>query len=1019
VKGIADRALMDEKEVVKSLLQSLNLSQIHANNIHDNALTYIKKIRATPLSKVEAFMHQFSLSTEEGVAMMCLAEALLRIPDKKTAQLLVIEKLKDKNWQAHLGQSNSLFVNASTWGLLLSGKILAIDNYSKVASNLVNRLSAPVMVKALELAIKMLSNEFILGDNLPNAIKNAKEYFKKGYRISFDILGESARTQKQADFYYQEYIKALEAIAKIADKQQGIYSAPNLSIKLTALHPRVTLRQEGRVIKELLPKLIIIANKCKEIGITITFDAEEAYRQDIYLQVLTALHQQEGLRNFNGIGFVVQAYQKRALNIIEYIANLAKSLKKVIPIRLVKGAYWDGEIKHAQEYGLKGYPVFTRKEFTDVSYLACAQKILEHTDTLYPQFATHNAYTVAAIKELARGRYFEFQKLQGMGDSLHDILLNEGHNSRIYAPVGKYDDLLAYLMRRLLENGANTSFINLLGDVEVTDEKLVINPIAQAYELLKQPLKIVSPLDIYQPERSNSQGYELGYANKLEEVAHELAKFSKKSYEAVSIINGKKVYTADKKDIVKPAQPEVSIGKLYRFNKEQTSNALDFAADAFAKWSVVLPSKRAKIIKKFGELLHEHRFELYSLLMKEGGKNIDDAIAEVREAIDFANYYAFKGEEICVNRQMLPGYTGETNELTFHPRGVFVCISPWNFPLAIFCGQILAALVTGNTVLAKPAENTCLIATRAVELMLKAGIPKDALQLLVMPGKMLSELVLTDARVKGVCFTGSSLTAQNINRTLAARDSAIATFIAETGGQNAMLVDSSALLEQATDYIITSAFGSSGQRCSALRVLYIQEEIYQPLLDLLIGAMNELKIGDTEDLSVDLGPVISDFAKQELSEHIQEVKLIAAHKDKKTLEKNSGSYFVPHIVKINKIQDLSRENFGPILHVISYKAKNLDKVIEEINQTGYGLTFGLQTRLESRIHYVASRIKVGNFYANRTMIGAQVGTHPFGGENNSGTGFKAGGPYYLLKFLTERIKTINTTAIGGNLQLLT
>lgn len=1018
MKCTADYALADEKEVVTALLQNVDFPAQYFTNVHDNALGYVKKIRAVKANKMEQFIHQFSISTAEGAAIMCLAEALLRIPDNKTAQLLVIEKVKDKNWQEYLGKSDSLFVNASTWGLLLSGKILAINNYSVVVSNLINRLSVPVMVKVLESAIKMLSDKFIIGENLPNAIKNAKEYFKKGYRISFDILGESSRTKRQADFYYDEYIKALVAIEKIADKHQDLYGAPNLSIKLTALCPRVTLRNESRLMEELLPKLIVITTKCKEMGITITFDAEEAFRQDIYLKILTALHQHKNLKNFNGIGFVVQAYQKRALSIIEYIADLAKSLKKVIPIRLVKGAYWDGEIKHAQEYGLEDYPVFTHKEFTDVSYLACAQKILENPSVIYPQFATHNAYTVAAIKELAKGKDYEFQKLQGMGDSLHEILLAEGHNSRIYAPVGKYDDLLAYLMRRLLENGANSSFINLLGDKGIADEKLAINPIAKAHELLKQPLKIVSPLSIYRPERLNSKGYELGYAKQLEEISKRLTGFSKKLYEAVSIINGKKAYTADKKNIVKPAQPETVIGKLYSLNPNHASKALESAVDAFTKWSAIVPQARAKIIKKFGELLQENRFELYSLLLRESGKNIDDAIAEVREAIDFANYYAFKGEEICASSQMLPGYTGETNQLTFHPRGVFVCISPWNFPLAIFCGQILAALVTGNTVLAKPAESTGLIATRATELLLEAGVVKDAIQLLIMPGKLLSELILTDVRVKGVCFTGSSATAQSINRTLAARNAAIATFIAETGGQNAMVVDSSALLEQAADYIITSAFGSSGQRCSALRVLYIQEEIYQPLIDLLIGAMNELKIGDPEDLSVDLGPVISDFAKEELSEYIKEVKLIAGHKDKKTLEKNAGSFFVPHIVKINKIQDLAQENFGPILHVISYKAKNLDMVIEEINQTGYGLTFGLQTRLESRIHKVASQIKVGNFYANRTMIGAQVGTHPFGGENNSGTGFKAGGPYYLLKFLTERIKTINTTAIGGNLQLL-
>jgi RHH-type transcriptional regulator, proline utilization regulon repressor / proline dehydrogenase / delta 1-pyrroline-5-carboxylate dehydrogenase len=1017
---ISKKAFISEKEHVQDLINNLKISYSQFAKIKRDALTYTNAIRDTKGSGIESFIQEYSLSNEEGVAIMCLAESLLRIPDKKTAKELVEDKLKSKNWKQHFGKSDSLFVNASTWGLMLTGKVINFADSSNVISKLINKMGEPVILASLKKAIMLISNEFIMGSSMPSALKTAKAYVKKGYRISFDILGESSRTEKQAQFYYDAYIKAISDIAKM-DNSGDLYDQTNLSVKLTALHPKVMLRKEARVMEELMPRLVEITKLCRDANITISFDAEESYRQDIYLKILTSLISHKEFKDYNGIGFVIQGYQKRAFDIIDYIADLGRSLGKRIPVRLVKGAYWDTEIKHAQEQGLPEYPVFTRKEFTDTSYLACAQKIINNIDVIYPQFATHNAYTIAAIKEIAGRNKFEFQKLQGMGNSLHDKVIADGNKCRIYAPVGKYEDLLAYLMRRLLENGANTSFVNLVGNPDMTTEDLVANPVDKAKKLLEVPLKISLPSDIYGAERKNSEGMEAGMKSHYEAIVKEIEKFTKNTYEAISIIDGKQKVEkgSESKSVASPTDNSIAIGTIHKASEKQLLQALEVADSYSEEWVDKTASERAKFVSKVGDVLHENRFELYSLLMKEAGKNIDDAISEVREAIDFARYYAAQALKLSEPITM-PGYTGESNHLSLHGRGTFLCISPWNFPLAIFAGQILAALASGNTVIAKAAENTSLIATFATKLIHKAGVPAKALQLVIAGGRQISETLIKDNRIKGVCFTGSTDTAQAINRTLAARNTAIAPLIAETGGQNAMIVDSSALLEQAADSIINSAFGSVGQRCSALRVVYIQEEIHGALVELLIGAMNELKIGNTQDLSYDLGPVISQEAKAELKAHIDEMKdnVIAIHNSAKSKDLKAGSFFVPHILKLNNINELKKENFGPILHVISYKSKDLDKVIDEINSTGFGLTFGVQSRIEERINYIASRIKAGNIYANRTMIGAQVGTHPFGGENNSGTGFKAGGPHYLLRFMTERTTTINTTAIGGNIELL-
>ncbi|MCE2992289.1 MAG: bifunctional proline dehydrogenase/L-glutamate gamma-semialdehyde dehydrogenase PutA [Candidatus Jidaibacter sp.] len=1018
---ISKLSLIEEEPQVKILIENIKVTDHSLMSIQANATRYAKIIRDAKSSAIESFIHEFSLSNEEGVAIMCLAESLLRIPDKETAMALVEDKLKDKDWAEHLGNSESLFVNASSWGLLVTGKLMKLKESNFSINRLLNRIGKPLVLQSIKAAIKIISNEYILGEDLKSALENAKKILASGYKISFDILGESARTIEQAEFYYDEYLKAIGELSKHSDKTCPIYNNHNLSVKLTALHAKVMYRKERILEAELLPKLRHMISLCKAANISLSFDAEEAFRQDIYLKILTTLVLES---DFEGVGFVLQAYQKRTFKIIDYVATLAKQSGKRIPIRLVKGAYWDGEIKFAQEFGLEGYPVFTKKEYTDVSYLACAQKILSYQTLFYPQFATHNAHTVAAIIELAKGAEFEFQRLQGMGAALHNKLIEEGYKSRIYAPVGKYEDLLAYLMRRLLENGANSSFVNLVSDKSKSIAELVQNPIEKSVVSLKRTSNIPLPNLIYGSLRNNSTGYDLGYKAQYKNFSTQLTLLKEAQYEAYSIVNGKKHTGDDFREVYNPANANEVIGKIYYADKASLATALQTTEHGFIAWSAVNVYKRAEVIRKVAKLLQDHKFEIYSLLIREAGKTIDDAISELREAMDFAEYYATMAERACGQPLALPGYTGESNTLSWHPKGVFVCISPWNFPLAIFLGQILAALATGNSVLAKPADNTSLIATFAAKLIHKAGVPHDAFQLLVARSKDISEQILTSAKVKGVCFTGSSSVALNINRTLAHREAPIASIIAETGGQNAMIVDSSALLEQAADAIINSAFGSIGQRCSALRVLYVQEEVADKLENLLIGCMNQLKIGNTYNLECDIGPVISNAARKELETHIKVItkkkgcSLIAVHHQTKDASLKNGNFFMPHIISIRGISDLMQENFGPVLHIIRYKAKELNGVIAEINATGYGLTFGLQTRIEERIQQVASKVHAGNFYANRTIIGAMVGTQPFGGENNSGTGFKAGGPYYLFKFMNERVVTINTTAIGGNLDLL-
>jgi RHH-type proline utilization regulon transcriptional repressor/proline dehydrogenase/delta 1-pyrroline-5-carboxylate dehydrogenase len=1012
-------AFSDEKELIKILISDVQFNFRLRELIQSRSLNLISKIRNSKERGIEHFLQKFSLNSEQGFAILSLAEALLRIPDDKTAKRLIVDKLAHKRWSNHLLDFQALDLYLMSLGLYISGKFSEITKAKNIVAKTIVKLGAPTFIFALKYAIKTLSEQFIIGYNIKAGIKNSKSYIEKGYKFSYDLLGESARTDAQATKYYNQYLNAIDEIKATYPKQTDQSNLPSLSVKLTSLNPRLEFLKLPELEEELLPKVIHLARKCMEANIGLTFDAEEARRLDAYLHILTKLVTAHELKEYNYIGFVIQAYQKRAHKVIDYIIKLAKDTGKKIPVRLVKGAYWDSEIKFAQEHGLTDYPVFTRKEFTDVSYLTCAKKLLDNTDYIYPQFATHNANTAAAIIELASGKDFEFQKLKGMGNALHEILVKT-RKVRIYAPVGETEDLLSYLLRRILENGANTSFVSQISNHKISSESLVENLFDKASKLLQENLPIIKPAFIY-PQRENSMGYDLGNKVNIEEIKTQILPYLDKQYKASSIVNGKELFVAKNiQEAFRPGKPAEKIGEISHATESEMREAVTVSYDSFFDWSNLPVTERAEILRRIAQTLNANKFELYSLLVREGGKSINDAIGEVREAIDFCRYYAAMAESIMTEKT-LPGPTGELDLLSMHGRGVFLCISPWNFPLAIFTGQIVAALVSGNTVVAKPANQTSIIATVVVQLMHRAGVPKGVLNLVLASGSQVGKYIISDERINGVAFTGSNETAKNINQLLAARGGGIPPLIAETGGQNAMIVDSSALLEQVTDDVIASAFYSAGQRCSALRVLYVQEEIYDPLMDLISGALDNLKLGDTIDISVDIGPVIDKSSLESLNHHITQMsdrgfKVIGHHSHKGHL--NEGYFFYPHILQINSINDIEDEKFGPILHVIKYRAKDLDKVINEINDYGFGLTFGVHSRIEDRIKYIRSKIKVGNIYVNRTMIGAQVESHPFGGEGKSGTGFKAGGPHYLLRFMTERTTSINLTAIGGNIELL-
>jgi RHH-type proline utilization regulon transcriptional repressor/proline dehydrogenase/delta 1-pyrroline-5-carboxylate dehydrogenase len=1012
-----------EEKLVPVLLAQLDITERQKENIQIQARFLIEKVRAQAHSVplIDQVMRQFPLSAPEGVLLMCLCEALLRIPDMNTRISLLRDKLSQADFRKYLKSTSSWIMTLTTKSFALSRELFQKNEEDSYLKNAIEKISLPALEKIMNHSMKLFTGKFVLGSNIEGALKASLKNRKKGYTHSFDMLGEAAFTQSDADRYFEDYLHAIHAIAQHSSKKEEL-SGNGISIKLSALHPRYSFAQQDRVMKELADRLLSLCQAAFERNIPLTIDAEESERLELSLKLIEKVAFHPSLKDWQGLGLAVQAYQKRAGKVIEFIADIAERSKKRFNVRLVKGAYWDSEIKRCQELGLPDYPVFTRKESTDLSYLVCAQQLLACRSLIFPQFATHNALTITTIKELAGQdpTSYEFQKLYGMGDELYEVLMTNEQNlqCRIYAPVGEERELLPYLVRRLLENGANSSFINHLMDPDYPIDKLVQLPQDNLNHFSSiRHEKIPLPKDLYGSERQNSRGIDLTNTQDLAPLLKALQDFS--NWQAYPLVGGR-AHEGISYVIYNPAIDKQEIGKVQEAPVSLVQEALECAEHAFTSWNLTSASIRALSIHKFADLLEDNREELITLCVKEGGKTLPDAIAELREAVDFCRYYAKRGEKDFGVPVNLVGPTGEKNDLLLQGRGVFVCISPWNFPLAIFVGQVVAALMAGNAVIAKPARQTPLVAFRACQLLHKAGIPLEVLQYLPGSGSDLGPILMKDPRVSGVAFTGSTQTACSINRMLASREGSIATLIAETGGQNAMIVDSSALPEQVVMDILSSAFQSAGQRCSALRVAFIQEEIAPRVIEILKGAMAELKVGDPSLIETDIGPVIDEKAKESLESYRTQLKagghLIYECQQEKNMGK--GSFVPPSVFELASLDSLKEEVFGPILHIIRFKSQDLEKVISQINKLGYGLTFGLHTRLDSRIHDIAVRLRVGNVYVNRNMIGAVVGVQPFGGQGLSGTGPKAGGPHYLYRFSTEKTISINTTAQGGNTSLL-
>ncbi|TVP52438.1 MAG: bifunctional proline dehydrogenase/L-glutamate gamma-semialdehyde dehydrogenase PutA [Halomonadaceae bacterium] len=1033
-QGIINNHFVDETAYLESLMSLATPDSSHRKAIEEQASAIIRDVRDQDESvhMVDALLQEYSLDTEEGVLLMCLAEALMRIPDSHTADALIKDKMGDADWKKHMGRSESVLVNASTWGMLLTGKVVKLDSPldgqpRSIWKRLINRAGEPVIRKAMYQAMGIMGRQFVLGRDIDEALDNGRESRDKGYSYSFDMLGEAALTQEDADKYFDHYWKAIEAVGNNR-YPRGKVPVPSVSIKLSALHFRYHRSHQERVHGELVPTVRRLVKHARGLGVPLTVDAEEMDRLELSLEVFAAVYQSEEAQGWGEFGLAVQGYSKLALPVLSWLNALSREQGDLIPVRLVKGAYWDTEIKHCQQLGTRAYPVFTRKEGTDLSYLACARYLLSPgvQGNIYPQFASHNAHTVASVLHYARQEptaVFEFQRLHGMGDALYGaVMKDKGIPVRIYAPVGAHKDLLPYLVRRLLENGANSSFVHRVVDAETPIEDLVQHPVTvlKSYASYHDP-RIPLPQDIYGKHRRNSKGQNLMVLSDLEPLVAAINRWSGHHWTGAPIINGKDRREGSPSTVANPADRDHTTGQIYWSRPEQVTEALELATAGSKLWRKTAAESRAQCLERFADLMEANHAELMALCTREAGKTLQDGIDEVREAVDFCRYYANQARDKFAQATPLPGPTGESNEIYLEGRGVFLCISPWNFPLAIFAGQIMAALAAGNAVLAKPAEQTSLVAHRAVQLMLEAGFPPEVIQLLPGDGAGIGKQLLPDARVSGVTFTGSTGTAHVINRALAAREGAIVPLIAETGGQNAMIVDSSALPEQVVRDVLQSAFASAGQRCSALRVLYVQEDVADTIETLLVGAMKELHPGNPAELKTDVGPVIDEQARELLNRHCKNLRdsgyrLIGETPLPKGTDK--GCFVAPQAFAISSINDLKQENFGPILHVVRYKARELDRVIDEINEAGYGLTLGIHSRSESTAEYIESRVRVGNTYINRNQIGAVVGVQPFGGQGLSGTGPKAGGPHYLLRFATERTRTNNTTAVGGNATLL-
>jgi RHH-type proline utilization regulon transcriptional repressor/proline dehydrogenase/delta 1-pyrroline-5-carboxylate dehydrogenase len=1021
---------VDEAEIVARLADEAELPQDARARLAERARMLVEEVRRERIGKggLDAFLQEFGLSSKEGVVLMCLAEALLRVPDAETVDKLIRDKIADADWESHLGHSESLFVNASTWALMLTGRVVRLDqadtkDLAGTLRRLVHDSGEPVIRGAVTQAMRILGRQFVMGRTIAEALERARGEAKRGYRHSYDMLGEAAYTMADARRYFEAYMAAIAAIGEAAGSR-GVIEAPGISVKLTALHPRYEFSQARRSLDELAPRLKTLALEARKYDIGLTVDAEEAGLLDLSLDVIESVSGDPQLEGWDGFGLAVQAYLKRAPFVLDWLADMARRHERRLMVRLVKGAYWDSEVKLAQEAGLDGYPVFTRKVCTDVCYLACVKRLFASPDAFYPQFATHNAHTLAAVLEIAEGsRDFELQRLHGMGEALYDQVVGEEHMNlpvRIYAPVGSHEDLLAYLVRRLLENGANTSFVNRIVDEALPVDEIIADPIARVRALDRIPHpRIPLPAELYGAERRNSAGLDLSDPAVLVPLGRAMDAAAARGWHAAPLIGGTEA-AGTARPVIDPADNRRTAGAVVEATAEHLERALARAARAAPAWDAAGAEARAACLEVTADLMEAERAELMALCVREAGKTIGDAIAEIREAVDFCRYYAARARTDFAGPQAMPGPTGERNEVALHGRGVFVCISPWNFPLAIFTGQVSAALAAGNAVIAKPAEQTPLIAAAAVRLMHRAGVPGDVLHLLPGTGPMVGAPLIKDRRTSGVAFTGSTETAKLINESLAARAGPIVPLIAETGGQNAMIVDSTALPEQVVRDVLISSFQSAGQRCSALRVLFLQEDVAEKMLSMLAGAMEELVVGDPAWLSSDVGPVIDSEAKAMLDRHARRMEAEGRLIRRARLGPGTehGSFFAPVAFEIDSLARLEREVFGPVLHVIRYRADRLDEVIEAVNDTGYGLTLGIHSRIDSTVEYIHARLHAGNAYVNRNMIGAVVGVQPFGGEGLSGTGPKAGGPRYLYRFATERTLSIDTTAAGGNASLM-
>ncbi len=1008
-QAVRETYFADESATVRERLAQTRLGPDSRARIAARATALVEKLRADPSSDlIESFLAEYGLSTDEGVALMCLAEAYLRVPDAPTLDALIRDKIGGANWSRHSGAAESMLINASTWALMLTGRVFREEREleTRVVATLrrmVQRIGEPVVRTAVAQAMRVMGQQFVLGRTIEEAIERGQGMRENGYRYSYDMLGEAARTDADARRYARAYARAIAAISGHADSR-FVHDNPGISVKLSALYPRYEYVQRERVMEELVPRLAALVVQARNANIGLNVDAEEADRLDLSMDVIEAVLRNRDLAGWDGFGMVVQAYSKQCLPLLEWIDTLAETLDRKLSVRLVKGAYWDGEVKNSQVLGLDAYPVFTRKNSTDVSYLAGARFLLDHTGRIYPQFATHNAASVAAVLEMS-GDFdgYEFQRLHGMGEGLFELVRHQSkRHCRIYAPVGVHEDLLAYLVRRLLENGANSSFVNQLLDQDVPVATLVRDPVAatEAHGSLPHP-HIPLPPKLYGDARRNSRGWNVNNPVTAAEIEAGMAAHRSRAWSAAPVVGGERL-SGERAAVLNPADRRDRVGDVVNADRDAARRALTVAVDAFPAWRDRSVANRADILDRIGDGFERNAPELMALLTREAGKTRLDGVLEIREAVDFCRYYAAEAREKLADRARLG-------------RGPFVCISPWNFPLAIYTGQIVAALVAGNTVVAKPAEQAALIGARAFELMIEAGVPPEVLAFVPGEGGTVGAALTADARVAGVCFTGSTDTAILIDRAMAATGNTRSPLIAETGGLNAMIVDSTALPEAAVRDIVASSFQSAGQRCSALRALFVQKDIRARLVEMLEGATMELAVGDPWQPSVDVGPVIDGAALGIIRSHCERfaasnrvmfrhpMKQVGAH----------GLFAPPTAIRLERFEEMEREIFGPVLHVLEFEANMIEQVVDRINASGYGLTLGIHSRLDDRVEALCERARVGNIYVNRNQIGAVVGVQPFGGEGLSGTGPKAGGPHYLNRFTRARAPRVAVPVGNG------